>query len=109
MRWRCLEGNQGLHSPRLTNAHSIYRLTPRAKFIIFMREPVERLYSRFKHMIHVSPGIFGKYWGDPTPETFHQAAMRAIHLYRGCLQSFTARYCLYNETLFEQAVRFVLT
>ncbi|KAK3796978.1 hypothetical protein RRG08_015844 [Elysia crispata] len=104
MRWRCLEGNAGLEAPRYTNAHSIYSLTPNAKFIIFMREPVDRLYSRFKHMIYVSPDIFGKYWGDPSPETFHQAAMRAIRVYTACFQNFPVRQCLYNESLFEQTM-----
>ncbi|GFS09933.1 carbohydrate sulfotransferase 15 [Elysia marginata] len=104
MRWRCMEENQGLDSPNYTNAHSIHSLTPDAKFVVFMREPADRLFSRFQHMNYVSPGIFRKYWGDPTPETFHKAAMRAIQLYSACMKSFSARQCIYNETLFGQAM-----
>ncbi|GFO41720.1 carbohydrate sulfotransferase 15 [Plakobranchus ocellatus] len=103
MRWRCMEGNEESQTPRYTNAHAIHRLNPNAKIIILLREPVERLYSRFKHMIHVSKR-FQRYWGHPTPGTFHEASMRAIQLYSDCLQLYPPRQCLYNDTVFKKAM-----
>ncbi|XP_060604577.1 carbohydrate sulfotransferase 15-like, partial [Ruditapes philippinarum] len=93
--WDHLEGNEYLDEPRYTNFHFIKQLTPNAKLIIIFRDPVERLYSDF---IHVTRGKYK----SRSPEIFHDQVKIVINAYEDCLQRYTKRSCVYNNTLSQQ-------
>ncbi|XP_060573163.1 carbohydrate sulfotransferase 15-like [Ruditapes philippinarum] len=93
--WEHLEDNKYLDEPRYTNFHFIKELTPSAKFIIMFRDPVERLYSDFIHATR------GKYKSN-SPDIFHDQVKIVINAYQDCLQRYTKRSCVYNNTLSQQ-------
>ncbi|XP_060591157.1 carbohydrate sulfotransferase 15-like [Ruditapes philippinarum] len=93
--WEHLEDNKYLDEPRYTNFHFIKQLIPNAKFIIIFRDPVERLYSDF---IHASRG---KYKSN-SPDIFHNQVKIVVNAYQDCLQRYTKRRCVYNNTVSQQ-------
>ncbi|CAG5114566.1 unnamed protein product, partial [Candidula unifasciata] len=101
LNWPCYEGNEGLNEPLFTNADVIHRLTPSAKIIVSMREPVSRLYSR---MLSWIPEQLHPAYVDPTPEKFHTFIEERVRMYRQCFTQWSHRQCAYNGTLYKEAV-----
>ncbi|BFZ18915.1 hypothetical protein BsWGS_21954 [Bradybaena similaris] len=101
LNWPCYEGNQGLSEPLFTNADVIYRMNPKARIIISMREPVKRLYSRM--LTWIAEPLHPAYVNS-TPEKFHTFIVERIQMYRQCFSQWTHRQCAYNGTLYQEAV-----
>ncbi|KAK6293908.1 hypothetical protein J4Q44_G00362340 [Coregonus suidteri] len=67
----------------------IHSLQPDARFIIMLRDPVERLYSDYLYF-----GITNK-----SAEDFQEKVSESLQLFEGCLTEYTMRSCVYNTTL----------
>ncbi|XP_005794719.2 carbohydrate sulfotransferase 15 [Xiphophorus maculatus] len=67
----------------------IHALQPEARFIIMLRDPVERLYSDYLYF-----GIANK-----SAEDFHEKVTESLQLFEGCLMEYTMRSCVYNTTV----------
>ncbi|XP_029604429.1 carbohydrate sulfotransferase 15 [Salmo trutta] len=67
----------------------IHILQPDARFIVMLRDPVERLYSDYLYF-----GITNK-----SAEDFQDKVSESLQLFEGCLTEYTMRSCVYNTTL----------
>uniref|UniRef100_A0A3B3U1T0 Sulfotransferase n=1 Tax=Poecilia latipinna TaxID=48699 RepID=A0A3B3U1T0_9TELE len=67
----------------------IHALQPEARFIVMLRDPVERLYSDYLYF-----GIANK-----SAEDFHEKVSESLQLFEGCLMEYTMRSCVYNTTV----------
>ncbi|XP_075999751.1 carbohydrate sulfotransferase 15 [Genypterus blacodes] len=67
----------------------VHALQPDARFIVMLRDPVERLYSDYLYF-----GIANK-----SAEDFHEKVSESLQLFEGCLTEYTIRSCVYNTSL----------
>ncbi|KAM3591648.1 uncharacterized protein V6R79_005210 [Siganus canaliculatus] len=67
----------------------VHALQPDARFIVMLRDPVERLYSDYLYF-----GIANK-----SAEDFHEKVSESLQLFEGCLTEYTMRSCVYNTTV----------
>ncbi|KAM7408542.1 hypothetical protein PAMA_002321 [Pampus argenteus] len=67
----------------------IHTVQPRAKIIIMLRDPVERLYSDY---------LYFK-MANKSAEDFHQKVTESIQLFQFCLSERSLRSCVYNTSL----------
>ncbi|XP_059376185.1 carbohydrate sulfotransferase 15 [Carassius carassius] len=67
----------------------IHAVQPDARFIVMLRDPVERLYSDYLY--------FGM--ANKSLEDFHERVSESLHLFEGCLAERSIRSCIYNTTL----------
>uniref|UniRef100_H3DQ19 Sulfotransferase n=1 Tax=Tetraodon nigroviridis TaxID=99883 RepID=H3DQ19_TETNG len=67
----------------------LHALQPHARFIVMLRDPVERLYSDYLYF-----GIANK-----SAEDFHEKVSESLQLFEGCLTEYTLRSCVYNTTV----------
>ncbi|XP_036393085.1 carbohydrate sulfotransferase 15-like [Megalops cyprinoides] len=67
----------------------VHAVQPDARFIVMLRDPVERLYSDYLYF-----GIANK-----SAEDFHEKVSESLQLFEGCLAEFSMRSCVYNTTL----------
>ncbi|KAL4640961.1 carbohydrate sulfotransferase 15-like isoform X1 [Arapaima gigas] len=67
----------------------IHALQADAKFIVMLRDPVERLYSDYLYF-----GIANK-----SVEDFHERVSESLQLFEDCLSESSMRACVYNTTL----------
>ncbi|XP_052372100.1 carbohydrate sulfotransferase 15-like isoform X1 [Oncorhynchus keta] len=67
----------------------IHTLQPDARFIVMLRDPVERLYSDYLYF-----GITNK-----SAEDFQDKVSESLQLFEWCLTEYTMRSCVYNTTL----------
>ncbi|XP_076834843.1 carbohydrate sulfotransferase 15 [Brachyhypopomus gauderio] len=67
----------------------IHAVQPNAKFIVMLRDPVERLYSDYLY--------FGM--ANKTVEDFHERVCESLQLFEACLSQRPVRSCVYNSTL----------
>ncbi|ELU03066.1 hypothetical protein CAPTEDRAFT_92334 [Capitella teleta] len=86
--WPNLPQNKGLKEPSIITAHFIRHFTPRAKFIILVREPSERLYSQYLYSNKEGESKF----------SFHAAVVESIDLMQRCMKERSQRDCLYDPT-----------
>ncbi|XP_041376362.1 carbohydrate sulfotransferase 15-like [Gigantopelta aegis] len=89
--WSELPGNENCSSVCVTNADYVHHLTPGAKIIVAVRDPVERLYSDYMYeylWLHYKP----------SPEAFHKEVVRMIEEFQQCVTMFSLRRCVYNGT-----------
>ncbi|MEE6486522.1 hypothetical protein FKM82_014625 [Ascaphus truei] len=66
----------------------IHAFQPHAKFIIMLRDPVERLYSDYLYF-----AIANK-----SAEDFQDKVNESLQMFESCLQGFSLRACAYNTT-----------
>ncbi|XP_061562092.1 carbohydrate sulfotransferase 15-like [Phycodurus eques] len=67
----------------------VHALQPDARFVVMLRDPVERLYSDYLYF-----GIANK-----SAEDFHEKVSESLQLLDGCLADYTLRSCAYNTTV----------
>ncbi|XP_051926807.1 carbohydrate sulfotransferase 15-like [Hippocampus zosterae] len=67
----------------------VHALQPDARFIVMLRDPVERLYSDYLYF-----GIANK-----SAEDFHEKVSESLQLLDGCLSDSTLRSCVYNTSV----------
>lgn len=66
----------------------IHAFQPRAKFVVMLRDPVERLYSDYLYF-----AIANK-----SAEDFNDKVNESLQMFEGCLQASSQRSCAYNTT-----------
>ncbi|XP_041803992.1 carbohydrate sulfotransferase 15-like [Chelmon rostratus] len=76
--------------PSFLTQDFIHTLQPGAKFIIILRDPVERLYSDYLYFKEDKESV----------EDFHQKALKSVQLFQSCLSQWSLRACAYNRNLF---------
>ncbi|KAK3770225.1 hypothetical protein RRG08_064335 [Elysia crispata] len=100
--WPCFQGNQlSLQEPEYTNADVVHRMVPTAKIIVMIRDPIDRLYSRYLTWRMKVPHAA---YQRPSPEAFHKLCVHAVALYQQCLKQGSPRQCAYNGTLYTQVI-----
>ncbi|KAK7142485.1 hypothetical protein R3I94_011984 [Phoxinus phoxinus] len=67
----------------------IHAVQPDARFIVMLRDPVERLYSDYLY--------FGM--ANKSVEDFHERVSESLQLFEGCLAERSIRSCIYNTTI----------
>ncbi|KAJ8391809.1 hypothetical protein AAFF_G00085810 [Aldrovandia affinis] len=67
----------------------VHAVQPDAKFILMLRDPVERLYSDYLYF-----SIANK-----SAEDFHERVSESLQLFEGCLAELSMRSCVYNTSL----------
>uniref|UniRef100_A0A8C6UNS6 Sulfotransferase n=1 Tax=Neogobius melanostomus TaxID=47308 RepID=A0A8C6UNS6_9GOBI len=67
----------------------VHALQPDARFIVMLRDPVERLYSDYLYF-----GISNK-----SAEDFHDKVSESLQLFHGCLTESSIHSCVYNITV----------
>ncbi|MBN3324539.1 CHSTF sulfotransferase, partial [Atractosteus spatula] len=87
--WIYFYDNSTDGEPPFLTQDFIHAVQPNAKFIIMLRDPVERLYSDYLYF-----GIANK-----SAEDFHEKVSESLQLFEGCLLEFSMRSCVYNTTL----------
>ncbi|CAH1789496.1 unnamed protein product [Owenia fusiformis] len=75
----------------------------KSKFIVMLRDPVERLYSEFIFFRKSHPDE------EVNPNIFDEMARKGIRLFNDCLESHSLRMCVYKSDLqLEHSFRLVL-
>ncbi|XP_070192345.1 uncharacterized protein [Littorina saxatilis] len=97
--WDIFEGNEGCSEPRVIPASFMYHMFPQAKIIIILRDPIERLYSRFLASVP-----FVEEYINHTASLFHTFTVQAVQNYRDCFSKTSIRHCAYNASLYSNAV-----
>ena len=88
--------------PLYTIPDAIKSMTPDAKIIVIMRDPVKRLLSRFLTWTQ------GRVKNDPiykhaTASGFHEKSAEAVKLYQDCFKKHSVRTCVYDGFLYGKA------
>ncbi|XP_067660770.1 carbohydrate sulfotransferase 15-like [Haliotis asinina] len=90
--WDMLPGNEGCTEPCVTNADIIHHLNPRAKIILSLRNPTDRLYSFYLS----KSAEMGKV---ASQQLFHDLVISEIYSFNDCLRWQSLRGCCYNYTI----------
>ncbi|PVD34898.1 hypothetical protein C0Q70_06179 [Pomacea canaliculata] len=89
--WILLPQNRGLREPQVMTPHLMRHLYRDPKFIVLMRDPVERLYTAY---------LFHKMGNNS--ESFHLAVVKAIAMFDDCLaHAPSRRECYFNGSVIE--------
>ena len=78
----------GTTEPPYSNGDLIHSVTPGAKIIAILRNPIDRLYSEYLYFWRHKTEV-------RTPELFHIEVEKEIDLFNSCLRSKTLRSCCY--------------
>ncbi|RUS85532.1 hypothetical protein EGW08_006740, partial [Elysia chlorotica] len=94
LNWPCFQGNEdSVLEPKYTNADVVHSMVPSAKIIVMIRDPIDRLYSRYLTWRMKVPHAA---YQNPSAETFHNLCVQAVKLYQDCFKHGTYRQCAYN-------------
>ncbi|XP_021357111.1 carbohydrate sulfotransferase 15-like [Mizuhopecten yessoensis] len=91
--WTDIPQNNGLKEPRILTPHLIGHINPDTRFILIIRDPIERLYSDY-HFLPIKRVC--------TPESFHSAVARSFGVLSSCLHGNTLRHCLFDKDLHQK-------
>ena len=80
----------GLEEPPYSNADLIHAVTPDAKILAILRNPVDRLYSEY---IYFWSGV----GNDRSPIKFHSEVVTEINKFKLCLVRKSFRHCCYSS------------
>ncbi|KAL5264865.1 hypothetical protein ACHWQZ_G005818 [Mnemiopsis leidyi] len=83
----------GFREPPYSNGDLIHSVTPDAKILAILRNPIDRLYSEYLyvwHMVKMRDEI-------RNPKTFHLDVMRETRKFDRCLEKQSLRYCCYSS------------
>ncbi|ELT90299.1 hypothetical protein CAPTEDRAFT_124050, partial [Capitella teleta] len=83
--WEEISGNRGLSEPKYILAHAIRELVPKAKIVVILRHPTERLFLHFKKILPTA-----------SSQEFHERVIQAVETFNQCLQNHTLRHCAYK-------------
>lgn len=92
--WHLEKPNSGLEEPRQTTAHKIYHVNPDAKFLVIMRDPVERLFSDYRY--YTAPEFNTDRGCNAGADEFHQKVVTAIGWWNQCVNIYSERRCAYG-------------
>lgn len=123
--WDKLAVHEGLDEPTFTVAHYIKQLTPKAKFIITLRNPVDRsaiFHTLSPELTHHLHNIFlsccrlysdykAFYTSQPkSAENFDLLVRKNLAMFQECQKKKSLRACLYshNSTIPIQPVSFYM-
>ena len=81
---------RGLEEPPYSNADLIHSVTPEAKILVIVREPVERLYSEYIY-------FWSGYGNDRNPTKFDREARDEVSKFNRCLEKWSLRRCCYSS------------
>ncbi|KAF5894060.1 carbohydrate sulfotransferase 15, partial [Clarias magur] len=87
--WSYLYGDAPEPEPPFLTQDFIHALQPEARFVAILRDPVERLYSDYLYFS----------LANKSAEDFHEKVCESLELFDACLQEFSLRACVYNNTL----------
>ncbi|KAK2142003.1 hypothetical protein LSH36_1007g01009 [Paralvinella palmiformis] len=86
--WNQVPGNGRLPAPIYTTARTLAHFQPKARIILLLREPVERVYSYYR--------MFAVSKHKSNPEAFHNETVQVLRMYEQCLHFRTLRECAYD-------------
>ncbi|XP_064611903.1 carbohydrate sulfotransferase 15-like [Liolophura sinensis] len=89
--WREIpENDASAEEPRFRNSHCLKHILPKAKFIVLLRNPTERMWSEY---LYLSP-MYGK---NLSAVNFHDRAVESVTTFKLCLQTRSLNACLYDK------------
>ncbi|KAK2150411.1 hypothetical protein LSH36_406g02080 [Paralvinella palmiformis] len=94
--WTNQAGNIDREEPLYMTAHYIRSIRPDAKFIVMMRDPVERIFSNYKMKFRLSKRL-----GQENAQLFHEEMLNATTYLTNCMLHQTARSCAYSVMKFD--------
>ena len=84
----------GLEEAPYSNADLIHAVTPDAKILAILRNPVDRLYSEYLYFWKTSRM---RKTESRSPQSFHRDASRELRKFNGCLESKPLKHCCYSS------------
>lgn len=87
--WASAYENSTQGEPPFLIQDFVHALQPDARFIVMLRDPVERLYSDYLYF-----GISNK-----SVEDFHDKVSEAVQVFHSCLSESSVHSCVYNSTV----------
>ncbi|XP_077585960.1 carbohydrate sulfotransferase 15-like [Stigmatopora nigra] len=87
--WSYLHGDQEEAEPPFLAQDFIHTVQPKAKIIIMLREPAERLYSDYLYFKTA----------NKSTEDFHQKVLESMQAFQSCLSARSLRSCVYSTSL----------
>ncbi|KAM9847580.1 carbohydrate sulfotransferase 15-like [Aulostomus maculatus] len=87
--WSHIHGDREETEPPFLVQDFIHTLQPRAKIIMMLRDPGERLYSDYLYFKVI----------NKSAENFHQKVVESVQLLQSCLSERSLRSCVYNTSL----------
>jgi N-acetylgalactosamine 4-sulfate 6-O-sulfotransferase len=86
--WAMDSGNNGLDEPKVLLPHKLHHVLPKAKIIVVMRNPTDRLLSDYKFYFR---------YGNQSADDFHDKVVAAISWWNSCKQVAPLKTCLYGS------------
>ncbi|XP_052829247.1 carbohydrate sulfotransferase 15 isoform X2 [Octopus bimaculoides] len=87
--WPLIAQNKGLEQPTVLTPHCISHLTPNVKFILLLRNPVERLYSDYLFVKRKNLSV----------EDFDKGVKYSWNELQKCTEKLDIRLCLFDKSL----------
>ncbi|XP_064628664.1 carbohydrate sulfotransferase 15-like [Lineus longissimus] len=97
--------DEPLAAPRVLTPHLIKTYTPRAKFIVIMRNPADRIFSHFCYYGNKTRNP-GDYTFKRSPARFHRLVVQLIAMYQDCFARRSVRDCAYDPHLSRECNQF---
>ncbi|XP_064628853.1 carbohydrate sulfotransferase 15-like [Lineus longissimus] len=105
IRYNMINGADGyMHldppAPRVLVGHLIKQYTPKAKFVLMLRNPTDRIFSH--HVYFGTKGYKRDFAFRRSPRKLHYLALRMINLYKQCFSEKPMRQCMYDPVLYRE-------
>ncbi|XP_029646401.1 carbohydrate sulfotransferase 15 [Octopus sinensis] len=87
--WPFIPQNKGLEQPKVLTPHCISHLTPNVKFILLLRNPIERLFSDYLFIKRKNVSV----------EDFDKEVKNSWNELQKCTETLDIRLCLFDKSL----------
>ncbi|KAK2141411.1 hypothetical protein LSH36_1105g00039 [Paralvinella palmiformis] len=87
--WKSIKGNENRDEPKYLTQHHFYHLSKEAKFLILLRNPVERTFSHYQFFAK-------KRKFTVRPKEFHDQIERFLQGLQTCFKKKSFRSCVYQ-------------
>lgn len=87
--WTFFYGNTSSGEPPFLIQDFLHTFHPKAKFMVMLRDPSERLYSDYLYFA----------LANKSAEDFHEKVVESLQLFENCLQQYSLRACAYSTSL----------
>ncbi|KAK2146408.1 hypothetical protein LSH36_611g04012 [Paralvinella palmiformis] len=87
--WRKIKGNENRDAPKYLTPHHLHSINPNIKFMILLRNPVERTFSHYKF-------FHSKNNRKVQAEMFHDDIKKTMQTLEKCFRDNAIRTCLYQ-------------
>ncbi|KAK2149767.1 hypothetical protein LSH36_437g02102 [Paralvinella palmiformis] len=101
--WEAMAGNDDHTQPTYKTPSHLYALYPKTKFIVLLRDPVERAFSHYRFFQAMEKDI------NTQINDFHSNVNRTIRLLEECTKLKTTKQCIHDRTLVPKSIHTSIT